>query len=176
MGEKHPAEPKVVVELASKDLTPTYLTEAQRQTFLKLVGTRYNPQTDVVRMSCEQFGSRAQNKRYLADTVNSLIKEAKTGDSFADIPLDLRHHKPKFRPQFPPEWRATKKRLENLAARREERLIAEKENGIVDGNEVVASAILTLPEFNPQLQAKISQERERVAVKVSARGKKPLRR
>lgn len=176
MGEKHPAEPKVVVELASKDLTPNYLTEAQRQTFLKLVGTRYNPQTDLVRMSCEQFSSRAQNKRYLADTVNSLIKEAKTGDSFADIPLDLRHHKPKFRPQFPPEWEMNEERRNQLAARREERYMEEKAREIVDGNEVVGSAILTLPEFNPQLQAKITQERERVAVKVTARGKKPVRR
>jgi small subunit ribosomal protein S35 len=82
MGEQHPAEPKVVMELASQDLTPKYLTEAQRQTFLKLAGTRYNPQTDIVRMSSEKYGSRAQNKRYLADLVNSLIKEAKEGDSF----------------------------------------------------------------------------------------------
>ncbi|KAJ5640630.1 hypothetical protein N7528_000255 [Penicillium herquei] len=176
MGEQHPAEPKVVVELASKDLTPKILTEAQRQTFLKLVGTRYNPQTDVVRMSCEQFGSRAQNKRYLADIVNSLIKEAKTGDAFADIPLDLRHHKPKFRPQFPDSWKMTEERRRQLAARREERYNAEKQRELVDGNEVVGSAVLSLPELNPALQAKATQERERVAVKVGARGKKSARR
>ncbi|KAJ6014533.1 hypothetical protein N7540_009124 [Penicillium herquei] len=176
MGEQHPAEPKVVVELASNDLTPKILTEAQRQTFLKLVGTRYNPQTDVVRMSCEQFGSRAQNKRYLADIVNSLVKEAKTGDAFADIPLDLRHHKPKFRPQFPDSWKMTEERRRQLAARREERYNAEKQRELVDGNEVVGGAVLSLPELNPALQAKATQERERVAVKVGARGKKPARR
>ncbi|KAJ5109205.1 hypothetical protein N7456_005880 [Penicillium angulare] len=176
MGEQHPAEPKVVVELASKDLTPTHLTEAQRQTFLKLVGTRYNPQTDIVRMSCEQFGSSAQNKRYLADTVNSLIKEAKTGDAFADIPLDLRHHKPKFRPQFPDSWKMTDERRKQLAARREERYKAEKQRDIVNGNEVVGSAVLALPELNPALKDSATKERERVAVKVGARGKKPVRR
>ncbi|KAJ6017549.1 hypothetical protein N7451_000928 [Penicillium sp. IBT 35674x] len=177
MGEQHPAEPKVVVELASKDLTPKHLTEAQRQTFLKLVGTRYNPQTDIVRMSSEQFGSRAQNKRYLADLVNSLIKEAKTGDSYADIPLDLRHHKPKIRPQFPDSWKMTDERRRQLAARREERYNAEKQReAIVDGNQIVGHAVLSLPEFNPALKAKATAERERVAVHVGSRAKKPVRR
>ncbi|KAJ5638065.1 hypothetical protein N7490_007944 [Penicillium lividum] len=177
MGEQHPAEPKVVVELATKDLTPKHLTEAQRQTFLKLAGTRYNPQTDVVRMSCEQFSSRAQNKRYLADLVNSLIKEAKTGDSFADIPLDLRHHKPKGRPQFPDSWKMTEERRRQLAARRAERYNAEKQReAIVDGNQIVGHAVLSLPEFNPALKAKADAERERVAVHVGGRAKKPARR
>lgn len=178
MGEQHPAEPKVVVELASQDLTPKYLTEAQRQTFLKLVGTRYNPQTDIVRMSCEQFGSRAQNKRYLADVVNALVKEAKEGDAFADIPLDLRHHKPKTRLQFPESWNMTEERRKQLAARRAERINAEKERAqIVDGNSVVSDAVQALPEFNPALKAQAAAERERVAVKVGARSaKKPARR
>ncbi|KAJ6126792.1 hypothetical protein N7523_002404 [Penicillium sp. IBT 18751x] len=178
MGEQHPAEPKVVVELASKDLTPKYLSEAQRQTFLKLVGTRYNPQTDIVKMSSEQFGSRAQNKRYLADVINSLIKEAKTGDAFTDIPLDLRHHKPKTRVQFPEAWNMTEERRQQLAARRAERIAAEKERAaIVDGSKVISHAVQALPEFNPALKAQAAEERERVAVKVGARGgKKSVRR
>lgn len=179
MGERHPAEPKVVVEVASRDLTPKYLTEAQRQTFLKLVGTRYNPQTDIVKMSCERFMSSAQNKRYLADVVNALIKEAKEGDSFADIPLDLRHHKPKKpRLQFPEEWNMTEERRKQLAARRAERIDAEKERAaIVDGNEVVSHAVRVLPELNPALKAQAAAERERVAARVGARpGKKPARR
>ncbi|KAF3388494.1 37S ribosomal protein S24 [Penicillium rolfsii] len=170
MGEQHPAEPKVVVELASRDLTPKYLTEAQRQTFLKLVGPRYNPQTDIVKMSAEQFGSRAENKRYLADVVNSLIQEAKKGDSFADIPLDLRHHKPKFRPQFPESWNMTEERRQQLAARRNERLTAQSSReAVVDGNQIVSEAVLALPELNPALKARAAEERERVAVKVGAR-------
>lgn len=178
MGEQHPAEPKVVVELASKDLTPKYLSEAQRQTFLKLVGTRYNPQTDVVKMSSEQFGSSAQNKRYLADVINSLIKEAKTGDAYTDIPLDLRHHKPKTRVQFPEAWNMTEERRQQLAARRAERITAEKERAsIVDGSKVISHAVQALPEFNPALKAQAAEERERVAVKVGARGgKKSVRR
>lgn len=172
MGEQHPAEPKVVVELASRDLTPKYLTEAQRQTFLKLAGTRYNPQTDVIRISCEQFGSSAQNKRYLADLVNTLIKEAKQGDSFADVPLDLRHHKPKIRPRFPESWNMTEARRQQLAARRAERISASQEREAVDGNSIVAQAIQSLPSLNPALKAQATEERERVAVKVGARGSK----
>lgn len=161
------------MELASRDLAPKYLTEAQRQTFLKLVGPRYNPQTDVVRMSCEKFGSRAQNKRYLADLVNSLIKEAKEGDTFADIPLDLRHHKPKVRPQFPESWKMTEERRQQLSARRAERIAAEKERqAIVDGNQIVAQAVRALPELNPALKARATEERERVAVKVGGRSNK----
>lgn len=178
MGEQHPAEPKVVVELASRDLTPKYLSEAQRQTFLKLAGTRYNPQTDIVRMSTEQFGSRAQNKRYLADVINKLIQEAKEGDAFADIPLDLRHHKPKTRLQFPESWNMTEERRQQLAARRAERLNAQKERAaIVDGNQIVSHAVQALPELNPALKAQAAEERERVAVKVGTRSaKKPSRR
>lgn len=166
MGEQHPVEPKVVMELASHDLTPKYLTEAQRQTFLKLVGPRYNPQTDIVRMSSEKFSSRAQNKRYLADVVNTLIKEAKEGDTFDDIPLDLRHHKPKpTNPQFPEEWKMTDERRKQLEARRAERLTAQQERqGIVDGNAVVEHAIQSLPSLT-----KPTEERERLGIKAGAR-------
>ncbi|KAJ5769996.1 uncharacterized protein N7511_002047 [Penicillium nucicola] len=175
MGEQHPAEPKVVMELASQDLTPKYLTEAQRQTFLKLAGTRYNPQTDIVRMSSEKYVSRAQNKRYLADLVNSLIKEAKEGDAFTDIPLDLRHHKPKVRLQFPESWKMNDARREQLAARRRDRLAAEKtREALVDGNSIVSDAIKVLPSLNPALTAKATEDRERVAVKVGAGARKKV--
>lgn len=144
MGERHPAEPKVVVELCSKDLTPKYLSEQQRQTFLKLVGPRYNPETDLVRMSSEKFPARAQNKRYLGDLVNKLIKEAKEGDSFADIPLDLRHHtpsKPKLR--FPESWNLTEARKKQLEESRTQR---QQLQGVrVDGNAIVNQAIKTVP-------------------------------
>lgn len=147
MGEQHPAEPKVVVELSSKDLTPKYLTEEQRQTFLKLVGPRYNPETDIVRMSCEKFSARAQNKRYLGDLVNTLIKEAKEGDSFVDIPLDLRHHTPsKPKAAFPESWKLTEERKRYLQSKREEK--QRKQRISVDGNEVVEEAVKKMAALN----------------------------
>lgn len=170
LGEVHPAESKVVVELASKDLTPKYLSEEQRLTFLKLVGPRYNPDTDIVKMSCEKFSSRAQNKRYLGDLVNTLIKEAKEGDSFADIPLDQRHHKPKVKLTFPKEWVMTEHRRKQLAARRADQQRQEVERAaIVDGNAILAEAVVRSPALNPALRAKL-QEPEKVRARVAAKG------
>ncbi|EED17713.1 37S ribosomal protein Rsm24, putative [Talaromyces stipitatus ATCC 10500] len=171
MGEQHPAEHKVVVELSSKDLVPKHLTEAQRQTFLKLVGPRYNPDTDIVRMSCEKFSARAQNKRYLGDTIKNLIKEAKEGDSFADVPLDLRHHKPKVRYTFPESWKMTDNRKHQLLTDRELRLQSEQErNTVVDGKESVLHAIRTLPALSQHPQLRAADEKGAVKETV-ARGK-----
>lgn len=123
MGENHPAQKKVVVEFCTKDLqesmTPK-LTDGQRTKLIKLVGVRYNPDTDTVRMSSEKFEHAAQNKRYLGDLVNTLVKEARdTEDMFEDIPIDLRHHKPKIRHTFPEEWKITQHRVEQLSSIRE---------------------------------------------------------
>lgn len=74
MGEKHPAESKVVCEFTTTDLD---LDHIQRRKLIKLTGVRYNPDTDIVRMSCEMFEHQAQNKRYLSDLVDALITEAK---------------------------------------------------------------------------------------------------
>lgn len=145
MGEQHPAEPKVVVELCSKDLTPKHLTEEQRQTFIKLVGSRYNPDTDIVHMSSEKYPARAQNKRYLGDLVNSLVKEAREGDSFADVPFDFRHHKPAKRmPGFPKSWILTEERKKQLEATREARRRKVDEENILDGNSLVLQAAQNL--------------------------------
>ncbi|KAK2879929.1 hypothetical protein FQN49_000741 [Arthroderma sp. PD_2] len=148
LGETHPAETKVVLELCSKDLAPTYLTEEQRITLLKLVGPRYNPDSDIIHMSCEKFPTRAQNKRYLGDLVGTLIKEAKEGDSFADIPLTFHHHKPKKRYVFPESWKVTEESKKQIESARQQidSLITDK--GIVDGNEVIAQAAKTLPGLN----------------------------
>lgn len=75
MGDHHPAEKKVVVEFCTEDIRD--LTAAQREKLKKLAGVRYNPETDIVKMSCEMFESQAQNKRYLGDLVDNLLKEAK---------------------------------------------------------------------------------------------------
>lgn len=75
MGEQHPAEKKVVLEFCIADMPD--LTQLQRGKLRKLVGVRYNPETDIVKMSCEMFESQAQNKRYLGDRVDELLKEAR---------------------------------------------------------------------------------------------------
>lgn len=77
MGEFHPADRKVVVEFCPADIPG--LTDAQRLKLKKLAGARYNPEKDIVKMSCERFEHQAQNKRYLGDMVNKLIQAAKVG-------------------------------------------------------------------------------------------------
>jgi small subunit ribosomal protein S35 len=173
MGESHPAEPKVVVEFCTSDLTPRYLNEEQRLTLLKLLGTRYNPDKDLVRMSCEKFTTAAQNKRFLGDLINTLIKEAKEGDSFADIPLDLRHHKPKRKPTFPESWVLTSERKAQLEAARLKKKQAELEGvRIVDGNQIIEEAMENrrVPE-RPTPDA----SREKVTVPAGGRQRGPLR-
>lgn len=75
MGEQHPAEKKVVLEFSPADMPN--LTEVQRYKLKKLAGVRYNPETDIVKISCEMYETQAQNKRYLGDVVDSLLIEAR---------------------------------------------------------------------------------------------------
>ncbi|KIW68936.1 hypothetical protein PV04_04847 [Phialophora macrospora] len=138
LGEYHPASRKVTVQFCTKDLPN--LSEQQRQKLLKLVGPRYNPDTDVVKMSCEQFEAPAQNKRYLGDLVKKLLEEARNGkDSLEDIPLDLRHHKSTKRVEFPEEWKLKPSRVrELLIARQEQTLLNDTQTtSALDGKELV---------------------------------------
>ena len=79
MGEQHPAEKKVVVEFCPADMPD--LTHVQRDKLKKLAGSRWNPETGIIKMSCEMFETQAQNKRYLGDLVDTLLQEAKVSIS-----------------------------------------------------------------------------------------------
>ncbi|PTB38882.1 mitochondrial 37S ribosomal protein mS35 [Trichoderma asperellum] len=167
MGESHPAEKKVVVQFAPDDLQ---LTAVQTEKLKKLAGPRYNPETELVKMSCESFEHQAQNKQYLVNLVNDLISAAKDPkDTFADVPLDLRHHKIEPKPQFPKEWRLTEERRKELAEHRQQAAIADAkraEDGLlVDGQKLIDNFLI-------QKLAE-EQEKEKVAELVAAapRGK-----
>ncbi|KAI1826108.1 mitochondrial ribosomal subunit protein-domain-containing protein [Xylaria intraflava] len=139
MGELHPAEKKVVVEFCPRDLP---LNEAQQQKLRKLLGPRLNPETDIAKMSCEQFEHPAQNKRYLGDLVNKLVAQAKDPtDMFEDIPLDTRHHTFKVKPKFPIEWRMTEERRKFIDDTRAELLLLDnakiQAGTLVDGVEKI---------------------------------------
>ncbi|RVX75552.1 hypothetical protein B0A52_00905 [Exophiala mesophila] len=138
LGETHPAARKVVLQFCPKDLPG--LTAAQQLKLLKLVGPRYNPDTEIVKMSCEKFEAPAQNKRYLADLVTSLIDEAKNGkDTLEDIPLDLRHHRSKKVAKFPQEWKLDTERVKQLLSQRKEQQLLQESQGtkVLDGREYV---------------------------------------
>ncbi|KAI1081252.1 mitochondrial ribosomal subunit protein-domain-containing protein [Whalleya microplaca] len=152
MGEYHPAENKVVVEFSPRDMP---LDEAQQLKMKKLLGPRYNPETDVAKMSCEQFEHQAQNKRYLGDLVDKLVAQAKdTTDTFEDVPLDTRHHVFKPKPKFPKEWRMTEERKKLIEETRQKALLldqAKEEAGqLVNGLETIDRV------FNPT-EAKLGE-------------------
>jgi len=149
MGEVHPAAKKVVVEFCTKDLKG--LTEQQRVKLIKLVGPRYNPDQDMVKISCEKFEAPAQNKRYLGDLVNRLIAEAKdSSDLFEDIPLDFRHHKPKRKVAYPEEWKLKPQRVEALVTARQEAKLLEDGAHPLNGKQVVESYVHSMSTVVPR--------------------------
>lgn len=104
---------------------------------IKLVGLRYNPEKDLVRMSREVFETQAQNKRYLEDLVDTLIAEAEdSAEIFEDVPLDFRHHRYKPKLEFLEEWKLAPEIKQQLEAKRQQRLLAElmgQEKGQIQG-------------------------------------------
>lgn len=143
LGESHPAINKVVVQFSPTDID---LTTTQREKLIKLAGVRYNPSTDLVKISCEQFDTQAQNKRFLGETITSLLKEAKDArDTFADVPFDFRHHRAKPRYDFPKEWVMTEERKQYLENKRAETLKLDEAKAntgqMIDGKIIVQSSL-----------------------------------
>ncbi|KAJ2159547.1 37S ribosomal protein S24, mitochondrial [Coemansia sp. RSA 552] len=105
MGETHaPEDRKTVLRVKVADLQ---LKPAELHKFLLLVGVRYDPTTDELRMSEKREASSLLNKKRLADTLTALIAEAKsTDDTFADVPLDFSYARHKHKPKatIPLEW------------------------------------------------------------------------
>lgn len=162
MGETHPAANKIVVEFCTRDLPG--LTEAQRIKLIKLVGVRYNPETDVVKMSSEMFETQAQNKRYLGDLVDTLMAEAKDNtDTFEDVPLDFRHHKYRPKLSFPEEWKLTPERKQQLEAERQQKRLGERKREQLGQLPDGVSAIEAM------LKAKPIREEARVLVEAPGR-------
>ncbi|KAF2458480.1 mitochondrial ribosomal subunit protein-domain-containing protein [Lineolata rhizophorae] len=163
LGEEHPAARKIVVEFCPGDLPD--LTRVQRDKLIKLCGARYNPQTEIVRMSSDAFETAAQNKRYLGDMVLSLLREARDpADTFEDVPFDFRHHKPKLWHAFPKQWLMTEERKKELDQRRTQRYLAEVERiekgTLVDGARIVAKHMKqTAAAPEPSLMEMVGQRR-----------------
>lgn len=158
MGDNHPAEKKVVVQFAPDDLG---LTQVQTNKLKKLAGARYNPETEIVKMSCESYPNQAQNKRYLSNQVDDLIAAAKDPkDTFEDVPLDTRHHTPTKKPRFPKEWLMTEERQKFLEQRRQQLRLAELQKmdagQIVDGKTAIEGYLVQKLE-EEQKQEKVAE-------------------
>ncbi|KAJ8115055.1 hypothetical protein OPT61_g3213 [Boeremia exigua] len=152
LGESHPAANKVVVEFSPSDMD---LTDVQRSKLIKLSGPRYNPSSDIIKLSTEQFDTQTQNKRFLGETIQALLTEAKDAtDTFEDVPFDFRHHTPKVRHEFPKEWILTAERKKYLAEKRAEtaRLQDEKRgNGLLVDGQTIIDTSLPFAEAEPVL-------------------------
>ncbi|KAG0307826.1 37S ribosomal protein S24, mitochondrial [Dissophora globulifera] len=105
IGESnHPAARKVVLTVDTQSLP---LTNPELHKFLLLVGPRYDPVKEQIKMSCEKFQDRSQNFKWLSDTLDKLIDEAKKDpEAVSDVPLDLRYAAKSMKPKvrFPKEW------------------------------------------------------------------------
>nr|POF01136.1 37s ribosomal protein s24, mitochondrial [Quercus suber] len=177
MGESHPAAHKVTVEFDVRDLP---LDDAQRSTFIKLVGARWNPATNAVRMSHEAFPSQAQNKRYLGDTLQALLREAQDpkADAFADVPVDTRHYRRTSPARFPDEWLMTPERQEELQRQRKDSLLEEgqrvEQSRIVSGVAAIEYARqMAAQQAQQQVLERPERMEQRVPVgKAKARGRR----
>ena len=172
MGETHPAANKISLEFCTADLPD--LTPAQRTKLIKLVGVRYNPETDNVKMSCEMFETQAQNKRYLGDLVDTLIAEAKNPeDMYEDVPYDFRHHKFKRRLEFPQAWKMTAERKAELEKEIERKALEEGRREaagqIPDGAAIIREQVRRIVPSKPQSQILLEAKQEKKGAKEKAR-------
>lgn len=109
LGESHPNARKVVLSVKTADLG---LDAKQLHKLRLLAKTRYDHQTDILKMSSDRFEEPAQNARYLNTVLQKLLKEAKDlSDDFSDLALDKRHtiaknmRKKNHQYEFPEEWK-----------------------------------------------------------------------
>ncbi|RDI89941.1 hypothetical protein Vi05172_g377 [Venturia inaequalis] len=174
-GAQHPADKKVVVEFAPNDIPD--LTDVQRMKMIKLAGVRYNPSTGLVKMASESMETQAQNKRYLGDLITKLIKESKDPkDTFEDIPVDFRHHKPKAFHKMPEGWKLTPERKRELEEKKRKALEADT-GKLVDGNAAITEALkrLGMAQLQQSRSAAAAGQGQRVPVMAGRAGRPAVR-
>lgn len=88
------------------DIKDLKLDDKQAKKLKILAGNRFNFNTNKIHFTCDKFSEITQNSRWLVDTFNRLLAEAKDlSDDFSDIPLDDRSARQKdITPAYPVEW------------------------------------------------------------------------
>lgn len=51
--------------------------EAEKEILLQIVGSRYNPEKNELKLSSEKFGSRIENKRYLVGMIEKIVSNSR---------------------------------------------------------------------------------------------------
>ena len=69
----HPNEFKVVLEVYVKDLK---LSDKAVDALIDIVGPRYNPNKKLLKLTCNKFDTRVENRNYLVWLLDSLLHEA----------------------------------------------------------------------------------------------------
>lgn len=70
-----PGEHRVTVKVALTDIP--FENEQEKEIFLQIVGSRYNPKKGDLQLSSEKFASRIENKRYLVDMIERIVASAR---------------------------------------------------------------------------------------------------
>lgn len=73
-----PGEHRVTVTL-NLDAIPWHAQrgEAEKEILLQIVGSRYNPAKNQLKLSSEKFGSRIENKRYLVGMIEKIVSNSR---------------------------------------------------------------------------------------------------
>lgn len=73
-----PGEHRVTVTL-NLDAIPwdSERGEAEKEILLQIVGSRYNPEKNELKLSSEKFGSRIENKRYLVGMIEKIVSNSR---------------------------------------------------------------------------------------------------
>ena len=70
-----PGEHRVTVKVALKAIP--FENDQEKEIFLEIVGSRFNPKKGDLQLSSEKFASRIENKRYLVDMIEKIVLNAR---------------------------------------------------------------------------------------------------
>ena len=70
-----PGEHRVTVKVALSAIP--FENDTEKEIFMEIVGSRYNPKKGDLQLSSEKFASRIENKRYLVDMIEKIVSNAK---------------------------------------------------------------------------------------------------
>lgn len=101
-GEEHPVSRKAVASISVSAVAKAEnLDSKQVQRLILLAGPRYK--NDTIKISCEDFPHRAQNMKFISDTIKKLLTSAREGGEWDDLPIPKRKAAKKSYP-FPKAW------------------------------------------------------------------------
>lgn len=70
-----PGEHRVTVKVALSAIP--FENEREKDVFIQIVGSRYDPKKGDLQLSSEKFASRIENKRYLVDMIERIVSNAR---------------------------------------------------------------------------------------------------